>query len=452
MMDRQHVDAAAEVVGYTPRWGRCKSDSKQAMEKRVVVSAESESPLGGQVKGLPQWTDDGRRCRLAYLVSHPIQYQAPLLRLIASQPDIDLTVFFGSDISVRSFRDPGFNQMVSWDVPLLDGYRHEFLPAVGRRDIISSLRPFSYGFVRRLRRSRFDALWVHGYARPSNWLAIVTGKLAGLKVFVRDEATMVSAPRSRPRRAAKALFFRLLSRWVDGFLAIGTANRDYYLRHGIAPGRIFMVPYAVDNEFFATRAAQAAIGREALRRELGLEPGRPVILYASKFQTRKRPDDLLLAYELVVPRADPGRRPYLLYVGDGEMLASVRAAAASKGLNDVRFLGFRNQTELPAFFDLCDVFVLPSKHEPWGLVVNEAMAAGRAVIVGDEIGCAADLVKSGINGFAVSAGDVPALADALFDVIGSAGRAHEMGEASRRIIESWSFREDLTGLREALRA
>lgn len=338
-------------------------------------------------------------------------------------------------------------------MPLLDGYKYEFLPAIGGRDTVTAMRPFSYGFFRRLRRSRFDALWVHGYARPSNWLAIAAAKLAGLKVFVRDEATLMSAPRSRLRAAAKAAFFGFLSFWVDGFLAIGSANRDYYLRNGVVADRIFPMPYAVDNAFFAERARAAAARREELRRELALEAGRPVILYASKFQPRKRPDDLLRAYERLVTAMPPDRKPpYLLYVGDGEILPQVKAEAERKQLGDVRFLGFRNQTELPAFFDLCDVFVLVSRHEPWGLVVNEAMAAGRAVIVGDEVGCAADLVRHGVNGYAVPAGDIAALADALSEVTASPERAWSMGQESRRIIETWSFREDLAGLRQALGA
>jgi glycosyltransferase involved in cell wall biosynthesis len=395
----------------------------------------------------------GRPFRVAYLVTHPIQYQAPLLRLIASQPDIELTVFFSSDLSLRSYQDPGFGRTVTWDVSLVDGYRHEFLPAFGPTDIITATRPFSYGFARRLRKSRFDALWVHGYARPSNLLAITVGKLAGLKVFVRDEANDVSAQRSPLRRALKAIFFRLLAPWVDGFLAIGSLNRRYYIRNGIDERRVFMMPYAVDNGFFGERAGQAAANRDRLRCELGLEPGRPIILYASKFTARKRPNELLLAYErLVTERSDTGRHPYLLFVGDGEMRTALEAAATEKALSGVRFLGFRNQTELPAFFDLCDVFVLVSSHEPWGLVVNEAMAAGRAVIVGDEVGCVADIVQPNVNGFVVKPGDIAGLAAALGDATATPEQSRAMGEASREIIDHWSFREDVEGLRLALRA
>src|SRR5664279_5700620 len=92
-----------------------------------------------------------RRVRLAYLVSHPIQYQAPLLRRIAQEPDIDLTVLFGSDFSVRGYRDAGFGVGVKWDVPLLDGYKHEFLPKLRDSGDVSVASPLNRGIASRLR-------------------------------------------------------------------------------------------------------------------------------------------------------------------------------------------------------------------------------------------------------------------------------------------------------------
>src|ERR1700733_7637599 len=109
-----------------------------------------------------------RKVRLPLLVSHPIQYQAPLLRRIAQEPDIDLTVLFGSDFSVHGYKDAGFGVGVQWDVPLLDGYKHEFLPALRDRREVSFASPLSYGILSRLHGRGggppFDALWVHGYA------------------------------------------------------------------------------------------------------------------------------------------------------------------------------------------------------------------------------------------------------------------------------------------------
>lgn len=393
-----------------------------------------------------------KRYRIAYLASHPIQYQVPLLRLIASQPDIELKVLFQSEGALHGHMDTGFGQMVRWDVPLLEGYDYEFLPAFGRRDLISSQRPLSYGIVSRLRRARFDALLVNGYARWFNWLAMFAAKTIGTKVLVRDEATADSTARSLSRRIAKQFFFRLLSTVADAFLAVGTANREYYLANGVRPDRIFMLPYAVDIDFFATRASEAAPHRERLRGELGLEPGRAIILYASKFERRKRPDDLLRAYERLCHYPSVKNLPYLLFVGSGAMEAQLKEQVREKGFVNVRFLGFRNQTELPALFDLADVLVLPSMHEAWGTIVEEAIAAGCAVISAHQVGCARDIVRHGVNGFIFTSGDIEALAEALHEIVASPERARAMGAASRDIISRWSFREDLDGLRRALRA
>lgn len=390
-----------------------------------------------------------KKHRIAYLVSHPIQYQAPLLRVLSAEPDIDLTVFFQSDFSVRNFQDPGFGRAIQWDVPLLEGYRHEFLPAFGRRNIPN---PWSYGVASRLWRGNFDFFWVHGYARWFNWAAILAARVAKIPVFVRDEPTSISALRSPTKAKLKRIFFfGALRALCDTFLAIGTLNRRYYLENGIAPNRIRLMPYCVDNEYFANLAKRAAPRRETFRAQLGLKSGRPVILYASKFERRKRASDLLIAFKKLVAQSPTGETPYLLFVGDGDTRAELETNAHSIA-EHVRFLGFRNQPELPAFFDLCDVFVLPSEFETWGLIVNEVMSVGRAIIVSDHVGCGPDLVKNGVNGFVYPLGNVDALAENLQYVLRSQDTIAAMGHASAEIIGDWNFQRDIEGLRSAITA
>jgi len=393
-----------------------------------------------------------RPFRVAYLVTHPIQYQAPLLRKIAAHERVDLKVFFQSDISLRTFHDAGFGRAIRWDTPLTDGYDYEFLPSLGPNHPISIWKPWSYGLSSQLRRGGFDALWIHGYGRPYNLAAIGGALTTGVKVLIRDEATAVSKARDSSSEWAKAMLMRGLSRAGTRFLAIGSLNRAYLQQLGVPSGQIFDMPYCVDNDYFQHQAA-AAVGQvQSLRAELGLRDGVPVILYASKFQARKRPDDLLQAYGQLRSRFSADRLPYLLYIGDGEMRAGLERSIAEHQLDRVKILGFRNQSELPAYFNLCDVFVLPSVHEPWGLVVNEVMNAARAVIVTDEVGCAPDLVRNGTNGFAVPVGDIPALAQALFDVTSDAETAARMGRASKQIVDTWNFDRDVTGLLAALEA
>jgi glycosyltransferase involved in cell wall biosynthesis len=393
--------------------------------------------------------------RLAYLVTHPIQYQAPLLRAVARDPDIALKVFFGSDFSVRTFVDPGFGRAIEWDVPLLDGYEHEVLrPRFGDLapgDLPGFWRPFNRGLATALAAGRFQALWVHGYNRAYHWAAIATARRLGLKILLRDEATDVSSARGPMKQMLKSAFFRLLDRGIDAYLAIGRLNRDYYRGFGIPDSKIFLMPYAVDNEFFRARIAAAAPEREILRARLGLKPDRPVILFAGKLIARKRPLDLLDAYARIA--GEPATRsPYLLFAGDGALKPELERRIAASGLEGVRLLGFQSQAELGALYDLADLFVLPSERESWGLVVNEAMNAGRAIIVNDRIGAGADLVSGGDNGFIYPVGDVAALATCLRSSVRDPARLAAMGRRSREIIDGWSFREDVAGLKQALAA
>jgi glycosyltransferase involved in cell wall biosynthesis len=393
-----------------------------------------------------------RRYRLACLVSHPIQYQAPLFRYLSSHFGIDLTVFFLSDISVRKYQDPGFGADIRWDVPLLDGYSHVFLPCVGARDRLSWWCPLTYGLRRHLKAGRFDVLWVHGYAHQALLRAAVIAKGLGIKVLLRGESHLRGEQQGSMKLRVKESLLPRLFELIDGFLAIGTLNREYYLHYGVPADLIFMTPYAVDNAFFRTHAEQARPRREELRRELGLARGQPVILYASKFQSRKRANDLLEAYIRLSPDETKEPRPYLLMVGDGELRPKLEARVRELGWSSVRLPGFKNQTELPRYYDLCDVFVLPSEREPWGLVINEVMNAGKPVIVSDRVGAGPDLVRDGQNGFVVPVGDIDALADRLDVLTRSPETALKMGAKSRERIASWDFEADLRGLLAALEA
>jgi glycosyltransferase involved in cell wall biosynthesis len=393
--------------------------------------------------------------RLAYLVTHPIQYQAPLLRRVAAEPDIALTAFFATDFSARRFKAHDFAQEISWDVPLLQGYDHRVLPRLdkgppeGIEPILGFWSPLSYGIGRALDQGRFDALWIHGYARWHHWCAIAAAKRRGIKVLLRDEATPISARRGTLKTVAKRGFFAALAQGVDAFLAIGTLNRRYYEQNGVAPERISLVPYAVDNAHFRRGAETASAGREALRAELGIEPGRPILLSCGKLIERKRPLQLLEAFARV--HAEPAlRRPVLVFAGDGPLRAEVEARAATLAPGAVRILGFVPQSRLPAAYDLCDAFILPSGQEAWGLVVNEVMCAGRAVIVSDMVGCAPDLVRPGENGAIFPTDDIPAMAAAIRDVMGDPVRLAAMGRRSLEIVSGWSFAEDVAGLRAAL--
>jgi len=399
-----------------------------------------------------------RKLRLAYFVTHPIQYQAPLLRRIAQEPDIDLQVFFSSDHSVRGYIDQGFGIRVEWDTPLLDGYKYEFLPVLREAkdgSISASAGPLNRGIKRALVNGQFDAVWVHGYNYLSNLQAIRVAHSLGIPVLLRAESTLHDRPRSRAKLALKNLFFRYLKPRVSAVLSIGGENTAYW-QHNL--GRnfpIFPMHYAVDNKYFQRQSAAAASTREEFRAALNLDPARPVILFAAKLIPRKRCIDLLEAFIQLVKSRALQPIPYLLIVGDGDQRPALEARAAEALPNqagDIRFLGFRNQSELPRFYDLCNVFVLASVDELWGLAINEVMNAGRPVIVTDQVGCHKDLVQNGINGRVIPACNINALAESVKTILANPATAQAMGAESLRIIGNYSFEQNVAGLRQALNA
>jgi glycosyltransferase involved in cell wall biosynthesis len=387
------------------------------------------------------------RVRLLYLVTHPIQYQAPLLAHLAQEPWLDLEVAFLCQRKGGTHFDAGFGESFAWDIDLLEGYRHQFLPArIGGLEP-GLLRPWVKGLGRLLDPQRFDAVWLHGYAQVSLLEALLRARRRGLKLLLRGESLLHGRPENDWRAKLRRLCLPPLLRQVDACLAIGEHNAEFYRAYGVPPKRIFKMPYAVDNRRFAAASFAASAQRESLRAELGLEPGLPVVLYASKFQPRKRPGDLISAALRLMRRTRPFE---LLLIGSGEQRAELEQRVNRSP--HVHFLGFKNQTELPRYYDLCDLFVLPSSYEPWGLVLNEAMACGRPVLASDAVGAARDLVIDGVTGWLYPAGDSGELELALQEVLADPEALRQAGRAAQAHIQAFDYTADARGLRQALQS
>jgi len=348
--------------------------------------------------------------------------------------------------------DPQFGAPVEWDVPLLEGYDHAFLPNWSPREHTrgywSLINPV---IVRELRRGRFDALWVHSYSYPTNLMAIAGARLSRTPVLYRTESSLTYDTLVRRPwwlRAAKHVALRLLFAQASAFLAIGTRNREFYRAWGVPDERIFLVPYTVDNESFAEHTRPYRAERRALRAELGIPPDAVVILFAAKLIEEKRPFFLLQAYD----QLRDCRNSALLMVGDGALRPQLEEFVRDRHLPRVHFLGFCNQSEMSKYYALSDVFVRPDGIYigDWGLTVNEAMACGLAVVATDLIAASRDLVRDGENGLLVKFGDITDLAGALRSLVTNPARCAAMGRRSEEIISRWSYDQCIEGLLAAL--
>jgi glycosyltransferase involved in cell wall biosynthesis len=385
-----------------------------------------------------------KKYNLAYFVSHPIQYQAPMLRMLAERPEVDLKVFFVSDFSLKDYEDKGFGRKIEWDVPLVDGYEHAFLPRLIERGTRGFFDPFVGGIRSALTERKWDAVWFHGYAHHALLWGIMLASKMGLPIFFRSESNLTCTSGGHIKDA----FIRWLVGKASALLWVSTVNKEYYLHYGARKDQLFFTPYAVDNDFFRDKMSSAGSQAQAIREQLALSEDIPVILFASKWIKRKNP---LLLLDAFARLRDKGAEAYLLYVGDGELRDEMKMRVAELNLDKyVKLLGFKNQTELPGYYALCDVFVLPSNKEPFGLVINEVMNAGKAVITTDEVGAAKDLVRDGVNGFVVPAGDKDVLTEALVKILSDQNNITQMGQESLKLIADWNYAADVRGVMGAL--
>jgi len=387
------------------------------------------------------------KLRVSFVNTHPIQYFAPLYAYLNRTGAFAVTALYLSDFSVRGSLDRAFGQTVKWDVDLLSGYDVRFVDGANLRSepkgFFSIIAPQIW---REVSGGGFDALVVHGHTPAAALIAVAAARWAGVPVFARGE-THLGLSRGLLKRLVRKPLMSAFYRSLSGVLAIGSANAAFYRAIGLPEERIFSMPYTVDNARFTEGSRLSDEQCKKVRAELGVADADPIVLYAAKLQARKHPDDLLRAARLLQNR---GIRFHVVMVGSGEMAADLVDLAGRLGLDNVHFHGFANQSALPQIYGAADVFVLPSENEPWGLAVNEAMCAGLPIVASAEIGCAADLIRAGVNGQTFAAGNVEGLASALHPILADAEMRLRMSAASRAIISRWSYAECAAGLQTAL--
>lgn len=378
-----------------------------------------------------------RICRLAILASHPIQYFTPVYKLLAVHPGLDVRVFFCSDFGVADRYDKQFDRVLRWDEDQLSGYDHVFLKNISPiRDTFNPLHAINPGAFGGLLRS-FDAVWLNGYMYPSNWLALAASSITRARLLLRSELRLDRSRVARRWDPLRNWWIRKWVGWSDALLYIGSANRDAYLHYGADERKLHFAPYSVDVHRFAEPTVRDAPRKLELRQQLGIPGDAVVILYVGKLTARKHPERLLDAAEWT-----GDCQGHVMMVGSGPLDAPLKAEAAKRGLANITWLGFVNQSQLPSTYAAADIFVMPADREPWGLVLNEAMASGLAPIVSRDVGAAMDLIDHGRNGFSLESCSGKPLRDALLTLVRDPDLRRSFGEAAR--VRSFDFSYEAT--------
>lgn len=323
----------------------------------------------------------------------------------------------------------GRNLTQAWTSPT-GGVQATFLPE-GK---IAALRYV----VNHLSRSAYDLLHLAGWGHPILLGSMLAAKVKGIPIV---SETDTPPPRDEAvwRRLSKALLYPPLFALPTTFLPAGNLQTAYLKRYNVKDSHIVHGKMTVDTEAIAAFASKfAAPDRAEFRRRHGIpDTAKTVFLYLGRLEPFKGIPDLFDAYvRLRTQRSDVA----LMVAGSGSLELFVRDSAAS--LRSVHYLGHLSGEQVWEAYCAADVFVLPSRREPWGLVVNEAMAAGLPVIVSDNVGCVDDLVGHGVNGLIVSAGASSSLYTAMFELADNRVQRVRMGEEGKKRISGWTLTEE----------
>jgi glycosyltransferase involved in cell wall biosynthesis len=383
--------------------------------------------------------------KLAIITTHPIQYNAPLFRLLGQKSRLDVKVFYTWGQSQKGIKyDPGFDRNVEWDIPLLEGYNYQFIRN-------TATDPGSHHFngiknpelIREIEKWNADVLLVFGWSYKSH-LKVLRYFKKKKKILFRGDSTLLDEKYFSIKKIIRSLFLKWVYKHISKALFVGKANKEYFLKYGLKHEQLIFTPHAVDNQRYFT-------GHYSDRRsELGIPQDAIVFLFAGKFELKKNPGLLLDAFIQL-----KNNKTHLLFVGNGELEEKLKIKVSNIQeftRNNIHFLPFQNQTKMPGIYKTGDVFVLPSQgpYETWGLSVNEAMASSRAVLVSDKCGCANDLVHSGINGFIFKHNELNDLTIKMKYLVASKDELYKMGQESFKLIQDWSYEKAMIAIESAI--
>lgn len=371
--------------------------------------------------------------KLAIVTTHPIQYNAPWFRLLQDRGRVEVKVFYtwGQLASEQKF-DPGFGKAVQWDIPLLEGYQYTWVNNVAtdpgshhRKGIINPT------LNKEIENWQADAVLVFGWNFVSH-LKCIRYFHKKIPVLFRGDSTLLD-----DTKGIKTFIRRIVLKWVynkvDTALYVGTNNKKYFLAHGLKSNQLVFAPHAIDNARFTEPNELYQQQAVLLRKQLGIEAEDIVLLFAGKLEQKKNPFFLV---ELLKRHTNP--RLKVLFVGNGSLGSTLKILAAKD--KRIVLLDFQNQQQMPVIYRVADLVFLPSKGpgETWGLVLNEAMACGKAIVSSPKAGGALDLIEEK-NGMMIDFDDTTAIDGLIEKALQNSFVLQQMGLQSLKKIKLYSF-------------
>lgn len=384
---------------------------------------------------------------LAVISTHPIQYQAPIYRALQAKCGIPVSVIYGSDFSITGYRDREFGTEFAWDTDLLSGYDSIFLSRTSSGGANDIEKVTSRGLRETLRQLAPGAVLVTGYNAPLHRAAFYEAWRNRYPVIFRGETTDHAKERNFAQSWVRDQILRRVYKGCARLLYVGQNSYKHFKRLGCPEEKLIFSPYCVDTNAFNLSEDEHIRIRSKMRKHLRIPEDGIVLIFSGKLSRRKRPDLILeavkkLPYEI-------RNRIVTLFLGDGELRSRLERIARSEASIKAVFTGFKNQTELSAYYHAADLLILPSAHsETWGLAVNEALHHGLPCVVSRSVGCAPDLITAGVTGEICETNSASSLEQAIGRVIKLA-KDIEIREECRKRISGYTVDKAAEGIAKA---
>jgi glycosyltransferase involved in cell wall biosynthesis len=387
--------------------------------------------------------------KLAIVVSHPIQHFVPFYRALARQDDIDPTVIFCSRIGLEPYFDRSMNTTIAWNMDLLSGYDHIFLPEANSITHTSPRSINNPSVGPELERQKPDAVLIYGYNYMTSLRALSWCNRNRVPAMMISDSELKTA-RSKKTKFVKSLVLPRILQQFDAFLTVGDCNEDYYVHYGVPREKLFRSPFTIDEDTYQAAYRDREALRSRVRTELGISQAEVVALTVGKLSKRKRPGDVIEAARLLSGADLPTPVRFVL-AGNGEEMERLSTIVAAEEL-PVILAGFINVDVLPGYYAAADLIVHPSSHDPHPLVTNEASCIGLPLVLSSRVGAVGptDSARPGENAEVFKVGDADALAQCVEALVRAPDRRDAMASRSREIFEELDMRRSVQGARDAL--
>lgn len=334
--------------------------------------------------------------KLAIILTHPIQYFAPMFRVWAKE--IDLIVLYCHQPSEDEVGNSGFGKSFQWDIDLMSGYESVFLQNKSKQPNLQTYNGVQVPDIgQAIKESAATHVLIMGWHCKAYRQALKFCNKNHIPVASRGDS-ILNPDLPLWKKIAKKIYYPFFLNKYDKHFYVGKRNKEYLKFYGVKEDKLLYSPHAVDQEFWR-------IERKNIENKF-------IFLWVAKFIEKKKPLDIIKAFQ----QLEINKEAELWMVGSGNLLTACKEKAQND--HNIKFLGFKNQKELKEIYAQSNCLVLSSNYEEtWGLVVNEAFAAGLPAIVSKDCGCSDDMIIEGETGYTYETGNIEDLKDKMKLVI-----------------------------------